>query len=67
MTVLRDGRRRESGWFGINIHRGGHTTTSSLGCQTIHPPQWPAFIALVKQEMRRESRGRIPYVLVVNG
>ena len=67
VTVQRDGGRRESGWFGINIHRGGSNTTSSLGCQTIHPTQWSAFIALVKQEVRREGRRRIPYVLVVNG
>lgn len=65
VTVLRDGVGADSGWFGINIHRGGNTTTSSLGCQTLPPPQWPAFIALVESEMKRCSQTTIPYLLTV--
>lgn len=63
VTVLRDGGADDSGWFGINIHRGGINSTSSLGCQTIPPAQWPAFIALVSQEMKRFGQKFIPYVL----
>jgi lysozyme len=33
----------ETGLFGINLHRGGNSGTSSEGCLTIPPGQWPAF------------------------
>lgn len=33
----------ETGCFGINLHRGGNTGTSSEGCPTIPPSQWTAF------------------------
>lgn len=57
------------GKFGINIHKGGYTTTSSLGCQTIYPTQWSGYYGLVDSEMRRvfaESYKKrvIPYILV---
>jgi hypothetical protein len=64
VTVLRDDAGEDTGWFGINIHKGGFNTTSSLGCQTIYPTQWPGFITLVKQELKRHDRRKIPYVLV---
>lgn len=63
VLVSRDGRGFERGLFGINIHRGGNTGTSSLGCQTIVPDQWPAFIALVEQELKRAGVTVINYVL----
>lgn len=63
VTVQREGQGDDTGWFGINIHRGGYNTTSSLGCQTVHPDQWPAFISLVRGEMHRHDRKSIPYVL----
>jgi hypothetical protein len=62
VTVLRDAAE-ETGWFGINIHRGGRTSTSSEGCQTIPPEQWPAFIALVQSEMKRANARTLRYVL----
>lgn len=62
--VQRDGGKREKGYFGINIHRGGLNTTSSLGCQTIHPSQWAAFITLVDSELSRHGAKTIPYLLL---
>lgn len=70
VTVIRDQEGPDTGMFGINIHRGGYGTTSSLGCQTIFPDQWPAFIALVQSELKRatgpdgSSQKIIPYLLV---
>lgn len=57
------GGGRWRGWFGINNHRGGFTSTSSEGCQTVWPPQWEAYFELVKGEMKRYSQLCIPYLL----
>lgn len=70
VTVARDDNedpgsepQLETGFFGINIHRGSRTTTSSLGCQTIFPTQYDAFLASVYAEMERSGVRTIPYVL----
>lgn len=65
VTVMR-GDGEETGRFAINIHRGGNTTTSSEGCQTLPPAQWPAFIALVEAELKRNNAKTLSYVLVSN-
>jgi hypothetical protein len=71
VTVMRDGNPDypHTGMFGINIHRGGVATTSSLGCQTVHPTQWPGFIASAVDQAKRYhgtawDRVDIPYVLM---
>jgi len=68
VTVTRDGDPPydDAGWFGINIHKGGRNTTSSEGCQTIHPDQWASFMANMDDLARRlKLRGSvIPYALI---
>lgn len=73
VTVVRDGNPNyeDSGYFGINIHKGGKTTTGSEGCQTIHPNQWDGFYNLVLSEAKRiygnkYKQKTIPYLLLNN-
>ncbi len=73
VTILRDGKEniKEGGKYGINIHRGGFSTTSSEGCQTIPPIQWDGFYELAKSEAKRLydinwNKIVIPYILITN-
>lgn len=67
VAVMRDGDTEpDIGWFGINIHRGSKTTTSSLGCQTVPPDQWEAFHAVLNEQLKRNGQATFPYVLVEN-
>ncbi len=63
---LGNGRFRDSksNRFWINLHRGGHSSTSSAGCQTIPPTQWAAFYNLVRLQLARFSQGRFSYYLI---
>ena len=63
VTVLRDGAGTHTGWYGINIHKGGYYTTSSLGCQTIYPAQWDSFITSVYDQLARNQLNKVPYIL----
>lgn len=64
VTVIRDGTPPypETGMFGINIHKGGINGTSSEGCQTIPPAQWPGFIGAVVRDA--EAGAVMTYVLL---
>ena len=66
LPVTRDGRAGTTTGIALNIHKGSRTSTSSRGCQTIHPSQWDAFINLVYLEMSRHDQSTIPYVLTEN-
>jgi len=66
LPVIRDGEdgRSKRDGVAINIHKGGYNTTSSEGCQTIYPPEWPAFHALVHMELKRAGLKRFYYGLL---
>jgi lysozyme len=66
LPVIRDGEdgRSKRDGVAINIHKGGYNTTSSEGCQTIYPPEWPAFHALVHMELKRAGLKRFWYGLL---
>jgi lysozyme len=66
VTVVRDGGKEETGFFGINVHAGSRTRVSSEGCTTLPPDQFPAFIALTQSEMKRNNAKTLSYVLVNN-
>lgn len=64
VTVKRDGRQGlATGWFGVNMHRGGVHETTSAGCQTIYKPQWDEFLLLVTDLMEQCGLKHIAYVL----
>ncbi len=56
--------KADTGFFGINIHRGGVHTVSSLGCQTVPPEQWDAAHSLILSELARHGQTTFPYFLV---
>lgn len=67
VTVLRNGKEdtdTAAAPFYIDIHKGGYNTTSSLGCQTIHPDQWIDFFTNVGRLMQANRQLIIPYCLV---
>lgn len=65
VTIKRDqSEKTETGFFGINIHRGGNTSTSSLGCQTIIPSQWNEFFELISNELKKYNQNSVFYILI---
>ena len=67
LPVKRDGEKQvpsATPGVAINIHKGGFNTTSSLGCQTIHPSQWDAFHALATMQLKRTGMKVFPYILI---
>ncbi|MEH7844700.1 lysozyme [Rhizobium laguerreae] len=67
-TVIRDETGDDtdnpSHRFWINFHRGGVTTTSSLGCQTVPPHQWNEFKTLVDKLLKNHGQETFYYLLI---
>lgn len=66
VTVIRDGSPdyEDTGWFGINVHRGGVTSTSSLGCLTIPPASWDTFKELGYDKLSEYGQRTFKLVLI---
>lgn len=64
VTVQRYQGDEDAGYLGLNLHRGDYSTTSSLGCQTIYPPQWDSFIETVQDQLKRYNQKVVPYLLI---
>lgn len=67
VVVTRDGNPpyADKGYFGINHHWGSASGgTSSLGCQTVPPVQWPSYINTIVAEGKRYGQKVFPYVLI---
>jgi len=66
VTVVRDGtpNYEDTGFFGINIHKGGTNTTSSIGCQTVYPMQWDSMKTMTYELLSRYKQKYFPYVLL---
>lgn len=73
-TVMVKGRAyyEETGYFGINNHPGAGSDinargqTSSLGCQTIFPPQWQEYIGTIVELMKKHNVSTYDYALHEN-
>lgn len=66
LPVDRDGVKNPRPGIAINIHRGGTSSTSSEGCQTVPPDQWDEFLRTVSEAMEDFQIRTVPYVLIEN-
>lgn len=66
VTVVRDGLPdyEDTGFFGINIHKGSVWHTSSAGCQTIPNEQWVSFRSFGYTKFKQYNLQTFPYCLV---
>lgn len=64
LPVTRDGQDGIKKGIAINIHKGGYSTTSSEGCQTLYPDQWLEFKRLTDAALDAEGQKKLPYLLI---
>ncbi len=66
VMVERDGTPNydDFGMFGINIHQGGVTGTSSLGCQTTKRAEWKDFKELGYSLLKSARQKDFDYILI---
>lgn len=65
LPVWRDGHGTQIfKGIAINLHKGGYTTTSSEGCQTVHPDQWNEFQTKIYELMTYYRQDKLPYALI---
>ena len=58
--------RKESGTYGINIHKGSINHTSSEGCQTLPPSQWEAFKSTGYGLLEAWKQQSFPVIVIEN-
>jgi hypothetical protein len=54
-------RETETGCFGIDLHPGGHNSTSSEGCQTVPPDTWAKLYDIIYKRAKKDA---FPYILM---
>lgn len=70
VTVKREGQitpeteTDPDNWPWIDIHKGGYNTTSSLGCQTVHPDSWSTFRDKIFAAMKLHGQTLVKYCLI---
>lgn len=64
--IIYDGSKyyENTGWFGVNLHRGGTNTTSSIACNTWPVDQFDGARALIYSELKRHGAKKFEYCLV---
>ena len=66
VPVYRDGSAARTTGVALNIHPGGHGTTSSEGCLTVPPGQWELFRVALMAQLEAAGVREFPVAVVSN-